>query len=90
MGNRKSSGPPGHSARLPVEKANGKARKLKSIAPGRSDAAFITAQVVKIAKEIKGGEVRPERIKYLKSLLDSNKYTIEPDEIARKMLGEIW
>lgn len=73
-----------------MEKANGKAQKSKRIAPESSDAAFIAAQVIKIAEEIKGGEVRPERIKYLRSLLDSNSYTIEPDEIARKMLGEIW
>jgi anti-sigma28 factor (negative regulator of flagellin synthesis) len=90
MGTRKNSDPPGHSARWPAEKANGKAQHGKRITSESSDAALITTQVVKIAEEIKGGEVRPERIKFLKSLLDSNAYTIEPDEIARKMLGEVW
>jgi anti-sigma28 factor (negative regulator of flagellin synthesis) len=90
MGTKKSSDHPGHRAGGPAEKAKGKARHGKRITSASSNATLITAQVIKIAGKIKSGEVRPDRIRFIRSLLDSDAYTIDPDEIARKMLEENW
>jgi hypothetical protein len=90
MGTKKNSDHPGHRAGGPAEKAKGKAQHGKRVPSASNNATLIEAQVIKIAEKIKGGEVRLDRIRFIMSLLDSDAYTIDPDEIARKMLGEIW
>ncbi|HOI96016.1 MAG TPA: flagellar biosynthesis anti-sigma factor FlgM [Syntrophobacter fumaroxidans] len=90
MGTRKNSDHPGRGTRLLEEKANGKARHGIRTASATDDATLVTAQVARIVEEIVSGEVRPERIRSIKSLIENDAYTIQPDEIARKMLGEIW
>ncbi|WP_041440818.1 flagellar biosynthesis anti-sigma factor FlgM [Syntrophobacter fumaroxidans] len=90
MGTRKNSDHPGRGTRWLEEKANGKARHGKRTASATDDTALITTQVARIVEEIVSGEVRPERIRSIKSLIENDAYTIQPDEIARKMLGELW
>lgn len=90
MGAGKNLDHTGHGVKWAAEKANGKAQYGKRITSGSNNAIFITAQIIKISEEIMREEVRPERIEFIRSLLDIDAYKIEPDEIAREMLGEIW
>jgi hypothetical protein len=90
MGTRKNSDHPIHGTRWPAEKPNGNAQYGKRITSASNSATLITVQLINIAEEVNSGEVRPERIEFIRSLLDSDAYNIEPEEIAREMLGEIW
>ncbi|HOI93575.1 MAG TPA: flagellar biosynthesis anti-sigma factor FlgM [Syntrophobacter fumaroxidans] len=86
----KNPDPPGSRANRPVEKVDGKAQHGKEIVSAGGGETCIAAYVIEITKEIKSGETRPERIEAIRNLFLRGAYTIEPDEIARKMLGEIW
>jgi len=81
---------PGSRANRPVEKVEGKAQHGKEIVSASVSETCIATHVIKITEEIKNGETPLERIEAIRGLLLRGAYTIEPDEIARKMLGEIW
>jgi len=81
---------PGSRANRPVEKVDGKARHGKAIVSTGGGETCIAAHVIEITEETKNEDMRLKKIEAIRSLFLRGAYTIEPDEIARKMLGEIW
>lgn len=90
MGAEKNPDPLAFRAGWPVEKADGKARHEEEVVPASGSATCIALHVIEITEKTKNEEMRLKKIEAIRNLLLRGAYPIEPDEIARKMLGEIW
>ncbi|MGV8075273.1 MAG: flagellar biosynthesis anti-sigma factor FlgM [Syntrophobacteraceae bacterium] len=70
------------------EKASGKDVPIESDRVKLSSGYQEMAQVKKVIME--RGDIRTERVDQVRSMVNGNTYTVEPEKIAKKMLEELW